>query len=66
MNATLYEEAVTWYTAENYCAKEGGSLVNLTHSNGIYKSFEKTAWISSGYLHISSFYYFFNKKVKKV
>ncbi|CAG2196301.1 unnamed protein product [Mytilus edulis] len=47
-NATLYEEAVTWYTAENYCAKEGGSLVNLTHSNGIYKSFEKTAWISSG------------------
>ncbi|XP_076090207.1 uncharacterized protein LOC143062381 isoform X2 [Mytilus galloprovincialis] len=48
VNATLYEEAVTWYTAENYCAKEGGSLVNLTHSNGIYKSFEKTAWISSG------------------
>ncbi|CAC5372739.1 unnamed protein product [Mytilus coruscus] len=47
-NATLYSEAVTWYTADNYCAKEGGSLVNLTHSTGVYTSFKKTPWISSG------------------
>ncbi|CAG2191049.1 unnamed protein product [Mytilus edulis] len=48
LNATLYTVAVTWYTAENYCSKEGSNLLNLTQPINLYLSFVKTPWLSSG------------------
>lgn len=48
LDATLYTVAVTWYTAENYCSKEGSNLLNLTQPINLYLSFVKTPWLSSG------------------
>ncbi|CAC5417108.1 MRC [Mytilus coruscus] len=63
-NATLYAEAVTWYTAENYCSNEGSYLVNLTQSIGFHFTFVTTPWLSSGVTKFWTGHYSTGKNLK--